>query len=291
MFDWRDLHFLLVLARTSSLSAAARELRVDHATVGRRIDALEAALGVKLIERLPRSSRLTATGAAIVGQTSDMEAMAQAAQRVARGAGMSISGVVRVSAPPVLTSFCIAPRIAEFRAAYPHLRMTLLAARETLALDRGEADLALRLSRLAKGEALTRKIGSIPFAAYATPRYAERDDKKWEFIAFDNSSGPPPQQAWLERCRAERAIAVEASDLFSQQAAARAGAGIALLPAIQGDADTALRRVSLGLEPPQRDLWLVVYPDLRRSPAVRATMDFLIGVFRDLSSPASRVTQ
>ena len=59
MFDWQDLKHFVVLARTGSLSAAARELGCDHATVGRRVAALEKSLGLRLIHRLPRSTPLT----------------------------------------------------------------------------------------------------------------------------------------------------------------------------------------------------------------------------------------
>ena len=65
MFDWQDLYYFTVLARTQSLSAAARELRVEHATVGRRIDALEKSLGLRLVDRLPRSRPLTEDGRAL----------------------------------------------------------------------------------------------------------------------------------------------------------------------------------------------------------------------------------
>ncbi|NWD89715.1 LysR family transcriptional regulator, partial [Pseudomonas sp. K5002] len=76
MFDWQDLYFFTVLARTQSLSAAARELQVEHATVGRRVDALEKALGVKLVDRLPRSRPLTEEGLALAKLAAGMGEMA-----------------------------------------------------------------------------------------------------------------------------------------------------------------------------------------------------------------------
>ena len=60
--DWDNLKFFLALAETGSLSRASERLQVDHSTVARRIESLEQELGVRLVERLARSYRLTAEG-------------------------------------------------------------------------------------------------------------------------------------------------------------------------------------------------------------------------------------
>jgi DNA-binding transcriptional LysR family regulator len=71
-------------------------------------------------------------------------------------------------------------------------------------------------------------------------------------------------------------VVFAASDLMSQQMAARSGLGAVVLPTTVGDGDPALRRLTVDSEGPARDLWLTVYPDLRRSPSVKAVMDFLV---------------
>src|SRR5262245_44615909 len=73
MFDWEDLRHFAALARENSLSAAARRLGVDHATVARRIGALEAALGLRLVDRRPRSYALTADGTRIAALAARVE--------------------------------------------------------------------------------------------------------------------------------------------------------------------------------------------------------------------------
>lgn len=275
MFDWRNLRYLLVLARAGSLSAAARELAVDHATVGRRIAALEAALGLRLVDRLPRSCPLTEDGAAMAAIAERMEELALEAQRRSRAASSTLSGVVRVSAPPALTTLCVAPRIGALRRAHPALSVVLLGSSSFAALDRGEADIAVRMARPKGKTAVARKIGTMRFGLYAGADYAERPSQSWEFIAFDEALEHVPQQSWLGRVLAGRAIGFRSNDLFGQQAAARAGAGVAVLPTFMGEDDPALIRVPIDPEPPERELWLMAYPDLRRSPAVRAVMNFL----------------
>ena len=102
MFDWQDLYYFTVLARTQSLSAAARELQVEHATVGRRIDALEKSLGLRLVDRLPRSRPLTEDGRALARLAGAMTEIATGVEQLSRIASIEVAGTVRVSAPPSL---------------------------------------------------------------------------------------------------------------------------------------------------------------------------------------------
>jgi DNA-binding transcriptional LysR family regulator len=114
MFDWQDLKHFVVLARTGSLSAAAREMGCDHATVGRRVAALEKALGLRLILRLPRSTPLTQDGKMIAGLAAEIENQSHAIVRHARSAGETPQTQVRISAPPSIAARVIAPEIAKF---------------------------------------------------------------------------------------------------------------------------------------------------------------------------------
>ena len=275
MFDWQDLRVFSVLARQGSLSAAARELGVDHATVGRRVASLEAGLGLRLIDRLPRSCPLTEDGLAIAAVADQMAESAQMVLRRARGTSSPLSATIRVSAPPALAAFCIAPHIGELRRDHPGLKLVLQASSSAAALDRGEADLALRLIRSEEKGAVTKRVGIMRFGVYASATYAVRPSAAWEFIAFDAPLDHVPQQAWLRQFMANRSIAFEASDLFGQLAATKAGVGVAVLPTIMAETEPSLVRLEADPSPPERDVWLAAYPDLRRSPAVREVMTFL----------------
>lgn len=78
MLDWQDLRFLLAVARHGALSGAARDLGVDHATVSRRLASLETALDAHVVERLPRSVRLTALGHRLLVHAQDMQTASNA---------------------------------------------------------------------------------------------------------------------------------------------------------------------------------------------------------------------
>ena len=80
--NWDDLRFFLAAAETGSLSAAAKRLRSNQPTVGRRIDALEAALGLKLFQRHKKGLALTQEGALILEQSRSIQSAALNIQRL-----------------------------------------------------------------------------------------------------------------------------------------------------------------------------------------------------------------
>ncbi len=291
MIDWRDLRIFLTLAEVGSLSAAARALRVDHATVGRRVAALERALGLRLIDRLPRSAPLTPHGVAVAAALAPMAASAVAVERLARLAKAAPAATVRVSAPPAAAAYVIAPRLAAFRRAQPTIAIALSAASGAAALDRGEADIAVRMGRPAQPGLIARRVGCARFALYASPQVARTARDAWSFIGFDATLDHVTSQRWLRTLAGDRPLAFRASDLFSQAEAARAGLGAVVLPRFMGDGDPALVELRVDPPPPTQDYWLVSYPDLASASATRATMAFLaetIGRACPLAAPAAR---
>lgn len=284
MFDWEDLRHFAALARHKSLSAAARRLAVDHATVARRVAALEARLSLKLVDRRPRAYALTADGARIAALAGAMEDRAFAVARVARAAQPGLAGTVTISAPPSLAYALIAPRLVTLRERHPGIHVTLIGEKRQASLARREADLAVRLSRPTERRLVMRRLGSFGFALYASPAYlAEHAADDYAFIAYDDTFDDAPQQHWLKTVAAARPIVLRANDLEVHREAARAGVGIAALPRFLGDRDEGLVRVAVSPKPPARECWLVVHSDLRRAPAVRAVMDFLAETLGELA--------
>jgi len=282
-FDWEDLHHFAVFAREKSLSAAARRLMVDHATVARRITSLERSLQLKLVDRRARAYELTADGRRVVAIAERMDDDAFALGRAARSLQKGLDGEVAVSAPPALAASRIAPRLDRLRAAHPGITLRLIGEKRAASLSRREADLAVRLSRPTESGLITRKLGSLAFALYATNAYLSAlPSAGYCFIAGDRDFDDLPQQRWLKAVAGNRPIVLQANDQLSQLAAARAGVGIAALPIYLADSDPALVRVTAKPATISRDIWLVVHRDLQKSPLVRAVMEFLADCFADL---------
>ncbi|PXW23322.1 LysR family transcriptional regulator [Paraburkholderia caballeronis] len=282
MADWENLRHFLAVARAGTLSGAARALHVDHATVSRRVAALEAELNVPLVERLPRSCRITAAGMQVFEQARLMEGAAFAIERQSQARQTTLLGRVTLSASPVLTSFFLAPRMADFQARYPGIQLSVTAEARQISLSRGEADIALRHARPTDASNVARRIGRMPFALYASRDYPVlATPDHWRFIAYDERFASMPQQHWLLGMAGGRAVGCELSDIGSHLVAVRSGAGVAGLPCFLGDAHADLVRLDHGESGFSRDIWLVTHRDLKRSTTVRAVMDYLAESFEN----------
>jgi DNA-binding transcriptional LysR family regulator len=281
MTDWEDIRHFAALAREGTLSAAARKLGVDHVTVARRVAALEASTGLKLVDRRARATTLTEEGKRIAEVAAPMEEAAFALSRTAQAAKPGIEGEVAISAPPNFASAVIAPQLIRLRQQHPGIRIKLIGEKRTASLSRKEADLALRLLRPIESGLFVRRIGSFGFGLYGAPAYLNKTPAHaLAFIGYDASMAESPQEVWLRTVVGDREVVLRTNDLETQVAAARSGLGIAALPHYLGEGDPRLQRHEVSQKPISRDVWLLVHRDLRQVPTVRAVMDFLVSCLK-----------
>lgn len=272
--QWDDVRYFLELARVGSLSGAARKLGVEHSTVSRRVEGLEQSLGIRLFDRLPKGWSLTPEGETLVTQAMRLDDEAQTFSRVALGVS-SLQGTVRVSAPPVLAGHFLVPRLAELRARWRNIDLEVIGESRDANLARGEADLAIRMSRPEAPGLAARCIGEMRYGLYAARGYTNRPEAEWEFLGYDDSLIQVPQQRWLDQIAGDRRFIFRSNDLAALLNAARVGLGITVLPHFLAVHDTALTLVSEPICPIARKIWLVMHPDVKRSPRVRVIADLL----------------
>ena len=126
MLDWDDLRFFLAVARTGSLSAAARGLRCTQSTVGRRLGSLEARLGVRLVNRTPRGYVATPAGESVREHVERIEAEASAIERIVAGRDARLEGKVTVACIESVANNILAPCFAALHRDYPDVIIELL---------------------------------------------------------------------------------------------------------------------------------------------------------------------
>jgi DNA-binding transcriptional LysR family regulator len=175
-WQWDDVRFFLAVARTGSLSGAARTLGVGHVTVGRRIALLERRLGVTLLNRTPDGFATTTAGDAILRQCTAMETAARDLERIAAGRDSLVTGSVRVTTTEALAHQVVAPAIAALRRTYPELQVDLTVGVRTLDVARRDADLAVRFAKPSASDLVCRKLGEVGFSLYASPHYLARTE-------------------------------------------------------------------------------------------------------------------
>ncbi|NIE66428.1 LysR family transcriptional regulator [Burkholderia sp. Ax-1719] len=275
--QWDDIRYFFELARVGSLSGAARKLSVEHSTVARRVEALEQSLEVRLFDRLPKGWSLTPEGEALARQATRLDDEAQAFSRAAVGVS-SLRGTVRISAPPVLASHLLVPRLAAIRSQWINIDLEVIGESREANLARGEADLAIRMLRPTAAGLVARCIGEMGYGLYAANGYTDRPQPEWEFLGYDEDLSQVPQQRWLNQIAGSRRFAFRSNNLAALLNAARAGLGIAALPCFLAADDPTLSLLPDHTCPTVRQLWLVMHPDVKRSPRVRLIADLLVNL-------------
>ncbi len=286
-WQWDDVRFFLAVARTGSLSGAARTLGVGHVTVGRRIALLERRLGVTLLNRTPDGFATTTAGDAILRQCMAMETAARDLERIAAGRDSLVTGSVRVTTTEALAHKVVAPAIAALRRTYPELQVDLTVGVRTLDIARRDADLAVRFAKPSASDLVCRKLGEVGFSLYASQHYLARTGMPkrsqglagCDLITFTGAPGAMSPFFMGESLEGAR-IALRCDNPLIQRKAAAAEVGIAELACFLGDSSPDLVRVWPDATPTRRMVWLIVHQDLRRSARIRAVSAAIGEAFR-----------
>lgn len=277
--EWSDLRVFLAIAREGTLGAAARRLGQTQPTMGRRLRALETAIGHPLFRRTTTGFVLTDEGGAMLGHAERMEEEALGIERVLAGQAQQLEGGLRLTSSDWFGTHVLTPVIAEFSREHPRVTVELLTDARLLSLSRREADLAFRIRPFDEPDVVSRRLLHMPYAAYvqAGRTHPVADEGEGEhLIALDAAFSGTPDDTWLQS-RLPKARTVLRSNSRDVQARLCAlGAGIAVLPVALGDRTAGIQRLDLGAEPPGRDTWIGYHRDLRRQARLRAMLERVI---------------
>lgn len=281
--DWQDVRTFLALGRYRSLSAAARALQVNHATVSRRIQSLEEDMGERLVERRPDGYVLTPAGETALEAAAEMEVAAQSLTRPGIAEDGTLRGLVRVNSPPALAQGFLLARLAEFAEAHPGLDIDLATDLRSISLGRHKADIAVRLGRPADVDLIAKPVGTMAFGFYGTAERCDAAERGASptFVNFNEESAHTPEAIWLMQHFPRARIALRAENQGLLAIAARCGVGLALLPHYLGRRMPELRLCAIGPVPPTREIWALIRKQDRNSPQIRAVMKHVVDVFEE----------
>ncbi|MEM7546429.1 MAG: LysR family transcriptional regulator [Pseudomonadota bacterium] len=281
-FQWDGIRALLAVAKHGSLLAAAAELDVSQPTLGRRIDALEAALALRLLDRGPRGVRLTPAGTALLRHAGEMEAAAGRLHLAAIGQSEAISGTVRITAPMVISHFHLPTILTDLVSTDPGLEVELIPTDSTQNLLLREADIAIRMYRPTQWDLITRKVADLPLGLYAAHSYlAEHGPPaidvldRHHLVGYDRD---PMIITWMRHLGIEPhegLFRVRTDDQAAYWRLVVAGAGIGANQRSIGDHEPAVARVLPDLDLPTLPVWLVSHADLMSNRLIRRTFDHL----------------
>jgi DNA-binding transcriptional LysR family regulator len=282
--DWNDLRYFLAVCRAGTLVGAARSLHVRHSTVGRRVEALEAALGVSLFMRAPDGFVLTEAGSGIVSLAEEAERAVAAVERRVAGGDKRIDGIVRVTTSESFSGFLMR-RLPELQAQHPTLTVEVLTGNASLDLMRREADLAIRFMETTQADLICKRLCDAGWSLYASETYLARagnprtptDLARHDIIGFDETMARSPGAIWLEEHKAGARVVVRCNSLMSALNASIAGMGVTVLPCFLAEAQPSLRRLTDEVLA-TRAIWVVFHPDVAQIRRVRTVIDFVSAI-------------
>ncbi|MEH7826767.1 LysR family transcriptional regulator [Gemmobacter denitrificans] len=171
--DWDDLRLFLAVARAESLSGAGKALRLDPATLGRRIARLEEGLGARLFLKSPQGYALTEEGARLLTHAERAEqAVAGAAEELTGAQGLT--GQIRIGAPDGCANYLLPQVLATICDANPGLEVQIVALPRVFNLSKREADMAIAVSRPATGRLTVQKLADYRLSLAAARSYLDR---------------------------------------------------------------------------------------------------------------------
>jgi DNA-binding transcriptional LysR family regulator len=280
--SWELYRSFLAVARTGSLSGAARSLRLTQPTLGRHIDELEEALGIPMFTRSPQGLLPTETAANLVPVAEAMESAAQAMERLASGAA-AVAGVVRVTASDIVGAEVLPPILADFAEHFRDVAFELHMSNRTEDLLQRDADIAVRMVRPTQTGLVARQLGHAVIGFYAHQSYLRAkgrpktlaDLAQMRLIGYDRNQIPAEVIAQVEFFRSRASFSLRTDSDLAQLAAIRAGYGVGACQIGIARRDPNLERVLPKAFALPLETWLVMHEDLSSSPRVRTLFDHL----------------
>ena len=277
MLNWDDLRFLLAVARSGSMSGAARALDVNHATVIRRIRNLETQLGSRLFERTGHSYAITPAGQVALDAAERMEAQSIGVERQVVGQATALSGTIRVTGVEPMGRTFLLPAVREFTRLYPDITIDLSLSQRAYDLGMREADVAFRVTEEPPQDLIGKKLANLELGVYTRAggsldpaditevvsiAYLKDRDIHWEDQYFPG--------ARISLITDSPAIAADAII---------EGFGATMLPLAVGEMYPELARIPSIPTVKGSEIWLLMHVDVRTNARMRVFRDFMQAYF------------
>ncbi|GHB19090.1 LysR family transcriptional regulator [Pseudovibrio japonicus] len=285
--NWDDARVFLAVARSGQILGAAQRLSLNHATVARRISALEAALQAKLIDRRTTGCALTSEGERFFEFAESMETEMLSARAEIGGTDVELSGAVRIGTPDGFGVAFLAPRLGALNERYPDLTLQLVPLHRAFSLSKREADLAVTVGQPDHGRLVSRKLTDYTLGLYASRTYAERyglpqseeELKQHRLIGYVDDLIYAPSLNYCAEFSKDWQSRLECASALGQTEAVRAGSGIGILHGFIADGNDDFVPV-LPEKRISRSYYLVTHESARHLRRIKAVSDFIFDLVK-----------
>ena len=286
--NWDDVRIFLAVARSGQILGASRRLGVNHATLSRRLTALEEALGTRLFIRRTNGCELTAEGEGFLLSAERIETEMLAAQSRLGRTDTAIAGTVRIGAPDGFGVSFLAPRLGRLIERHPELKIQLVPVPRAFSLSSREAEIAITLERPEQGRLVSSKLTDYTLGLYASSAYAEAHGlpEDAEALKTHRRIGYVEDLIFSQSLNFTAEVmrnwnaGFEISSATGQTEAVRASAGIGILHNYIARHYPDLVRV-MPATSIQRTYWTIFHESARDLARIRIVADFLHEIVRE----------
>jgi DNA-binding transcriptional LysR family regulator len=279
--DWDDYRIFAAVVAQGSVRGAAQALGVNASTVTRRLDHLEAKLGVSLLIRSTSGLTITTEGVDVAQRVEAIDTLIHQMEIDVKGRDQRMSGRIRIALPDVLATHLLLPELTGFTDLYPDINLELLPGYQHIDLESAEVDIAIRATNDPPETMVGRRIGPIAVGAYAlgTSEKAPIDSAEIKGVAWvdwaDTSEVSARYAHLRDRYFPGVKVAIRCDQIEMQRAAILADIGIGILPCFVGDADRRLVRLKAMPVEVVSDLWILTHPASRSVRRIQVLLAFL----------------
>lgn len=281
---WDDLQFILAVAERGSLSAAARDLGVNHATVLRRVASFEKVYQVKLFERRATGYVLTPESRHVLASLRGIESSVEELERSIKGLGSPFEGPVRITSTDTFCQLLLMRHICRLQEEHPRIEVDLSSTNNRLDLARLDADITIRPAVELSEDLVGKAVCGLAFKVYGAPSYLQSnrapEHAAHSWLGISDLLSRSPVGAWQEATISD-SIVFRADSFLTLRNAAEAGLGLALLPCFVGDLSDILLPVSQFPVSLNTSVWVATHKDMAGSPRMHSLMNWFAEALLD----------
>jgi DNA-binding transcriptional LysR family regulator len=284
--NWDDLETILCLVEMGSLARAAAKLGVNYTTVARRVTRAEAAMNMKLFERLTDGYHPTEDAYVVARYAAKMQSHEHDLLRAMKGRDESLSGPLVITGPELIMAYVLPPALKAFREKHPNVELIVKATNKPLDLARLEADLAVRVTPDPLSSLIGVKLTAQDTASFATKEWADRiaenPEDTFDWIIYSEHVDLPKG---VRETYPNARVGYRFDDMIAMVGAAQAGLGIVRLPMFLGRRAAGLVQVPMLTPKPYADIWLLGHRDVwagAKQAAFRAQVTASIKADREI---------
>ncbi len=285
--SWDDLRIFLAVARSGNLSRASKQLGIDHTTVGRRISALEFALGTPIFERDRSGYRLNSHGRTMLDHVEAVEANVMAMGDAVTSGNPGPAARVRIATMEGIATLYLCERLVQLRVEHPGIVVELVTSSNDVRTSQREADIFLGFFE-PRGDNLTvKRLGQFSLHLYAHPAYLAGAGHpasiaalgEHKFVGYIDDLIRLDAVRWLDEVVLRPQFDFYSNSMLAQMFAAAAGAGIVMLPSFARAERFGLVKILDTEVDVMRSVWMSYHQYLNQVPRIRSVVKFLDEIF------------